>query len=399
MHRLSAFCAVILAAVSSCTCFGELVLTAELLPISGNEGLNSYRITATSDLGNIVGFDFSNVGSYGITGPLSQQNPFGQSSVFSNQIFGGLDPSVDTQFLFNSNDVLNLFSEESTNSLNSVFAIVGDRQLTIGNSVPFVQIATTNAQDVLLKGSLVMRRPNNEYVSQDINIRLSDILIGAAPNLDILPVPPPITEVITTPTVLPPASPVGTVEQTSTPPEQPTVPAGTEPQSPQVGITEIDQSVVIAPTPVISQPPIFIPAIGLPDTGVALFWRIDGAAGLPPTLVQFIPDNGNIDTTASETIPYLNLWEPGNTTYMTDYNAVATDGDGMNGYGFVTTAIAYDTPFSSAFDGQSVAAFGQPTDADQSRAEVPEPTSAAISLLSIALAVVIVAAKRHRELA
>jgi hypothetical protein len=142
----------------------EFVLTAEVTPIAGLTGFASYRLTATSDLGNIVCFDFSRAGSYGITGPMNQVNPYGQQTVFGDSFLDNYDRSLDTQFLLNGSDLLQLFPEESSGELHAAFALLGDKQRTIGNSVPFVQIATSSSMDVMLKGVAVVRRPNDEFV-------------------------------------------------------------------------------------------------------------------------------------------------------------------------------------------------------------------------------------------
>jgi hypothetical protein len=170
---------------------GALVLTTEVIPIPGLDGFQTYQITATSDFGNVVAFDFSRLGSYGIEGPLHQINPYGQPTIYNNPGIGDYDPLRDTQFLFNSNDVLSLFPEESESYMHGAFSFIGDRQLTIGNSVPFVRIATDSAADVRLKGSFVVRRPNDEYVEYLVDSRLSDITVGAAPHLEVLPIPKP----------------------------------------------------------------------------------------------------------------------------------------------------------------------------------------------------------------
>jgi hypothetical protein len=197
--------------LSAACCCGsaraELDLTAEFSPTPGLDGFNTYRITATSDLGNIVGFDFSSSGNYGVTGPMNQLNPFGQPTVYQDSMLAGGNPLQDSHFLFNCSDVLTLFPEESATSLHAAFALIGDRQLSIGNSVPFLQLATQSASDIVLKGSLVIRRPNDEYVELNIDTKLSDLTIGAAPNLAVLPIPPPEPVVVPPPVVSPPIQP------------------------------------------------------------------------------------------------------------------------------------------------------------------------------------------------
>jgi hypothetical protein len=210
------------------TARGELLLTAEVVPTIGLEGFDTYRITATSELGNIVCFDFSEASSFGITGPIGHVNPFGQATIFPNlnSQFGASDSSQDSQFLLDSNDVLSMFTAESDTYLRGVFALIGEKQLTIGNSVPFLQVATAASSEVNLKGSVVIRRPNDELLSVRIDIGLSSIPIQAAPQIEVLPVPepdlpPPL------PTELPPIppNPDGGASPTTTAPDPQTDPA------------------------------------------------------------------------------------------------------------------------------------------------------------------------------
>ena len=183
----------------------ELFLTAEVAPTIGLTGFDTYRITATSDLGNIVCFDFSQESSYGISGPMNQVNPYGQATLFPNlnPLFGASDPSQDTQFLLDNNDVLSMFMAESDTFLHGVFALIGDKQRTIGNSVPFLQLATSASSAVNLTGSVVIRRPNDELLSVPIDIGLWNIPVQAAPLVDVLPVPEPI--------IPPPVNPIAPV--------------------------------------------------------------------------------------------------------------------------------------------------------------------------------------------
>src|SRR5258708_7513976 len=69
------------------TAHAALVFTADVASTSGLPGFETYRITASSDLGNIVGYDFSSSGSYGVMGPMNQLNPFGQRTIFQESMF------------------------------------------------------------------------------------------------------------------------------------------------------------------------------------------------------------------------------------------------------------------------------------------------------------------------
>lgn len=378
MNRFPAFVAAVLVAVSSNACLAELVLTAEMLPLSGLDGLSSYRITATSDLGNVVGFDFSKVGNYGITGPLNQQEFLGESTVFGKVAVGNNYAAKDSRFLFNSDEILNLFSEESTESLNSAFTLIGDRQLTIGNSVPFVQIATSQAQDVLLKGSLVVRRPNDEYVSQDINVRLSDILIGAAPKVDILPVPPPEPIIIAPPT-LPPVDPIPTLPPTVGEPTNPIVspPLVIKPQPPAIGVPENGQNISDEPPFITIDPPsyilspieVFPPLIYFGDYYATYRNDLDFA---PPTCV----DSSCIATTDD-------YWPNNDGSRNVFFYDGTIDADGLmfaSDAGFHTTSLASGHALTNTV-GILPPVFGRQVEIDHMLAEVPEPASVLLLVL------------------
>ena len=179
---------------------GQVYFGAEVMPTMGVPGMTTYRISATSDLGNIIGFDFTEVGSYGIFGELNQVNPVGEATVFNdlNSAFGSHDTSEDTQFLLNSADVISLFNAESSTSLHSVFTFTGDDQAAAGRVLPFVQIATSDDSSVSLKGSAITMRPNGQMVDQVFEVNLSDIPVGAAPVVELLPIPEPEPPVVVT---------------------------------------------------------------------------------------------------------------------------------------------------------------------------------------------------------
>jgi hypothetical protein len=203
---------------------GVLSLTAEINPVAGLDGFNNYRITATSNLGNIVGFDFTQSGSFGISGPMNQVSAGDAGTIFNNSVSGIL-AAQDSHFLFNGDDIISLLQEESPNTLQAAFAARGDKQLTLSNSVPFVQIATPSASDVILHGMASIQRTNGEFVLMPIDAKLSDILVGAAPALDLLPIAPPVQEPVA-------VSPPSTTSPVDTP--QTTVPPSSDPQ-PEVG--------------------------------------------------------------------------------------------------------------------------------------------------------------------
>lgn len=112
-------------------------------------GFHTYTLKASTDDGSaIVGFDFASQASYGFNGPMNQVNPFGLSTVFTdNNAAVGAVAKVpqDSQFLFNSNAVTVPagFAAESATTLKAVFAAGSSLGTT---NVPFVQLAIPDAQ-------------------------------------------------------------------------------------------------------------------------------------------------------------------------------------------------------------------------------------------------------------
>jgi hypothetical protein len=274
LRTFARVCLIAIAALFLChTVRAELDLTAELSPTVGLDGFSTYRITVSSDLGNIVGYDFSTL-SYGITGPLSQINPFQCPTIFQDSIFAGGNPAQDSHFLFNCRDVVNLFPSESSTSLHTVFALRGDMQYSIGNSVPFLQLVTNSAADVQLNGSLVIRRPDDSLVELAINSKLSDVTIGAAPNLSVLPVPPPQPVVVTPPVVQPPVQPQRPPEPNPLQQPSPLIPPPTTVVPP------------LAVTPPIETVP---PGVFDPADPSAL--PVDPSLTIDPVPVEYLPRN------------------------------------------------------------------------------------------------------------
>lgn len=111
-------------------------------PTVGLPGFRTYNLTATTDVGQIQGFDFASQAAYGFFGVMNQVNPFGLPTVFNDNnaaipAVGG-DASQDSQFTFKSSDLTIPagFASESGSQLRAVFAA----SAPLGTSVPFAQI-------------------------------------------------------------------------------------------------------------------------------------------------------------------------------------------------------------------------------------------------------------------
>jgi hypothetical protein len=227
---------------------GELYLTAELLPVMGGTTIETYRITATSNLGSVVAADFTKVNSFGITGSIGQVNSGGEPTIFSN-VTANENATIhqDSQFLVTSDEVLSLFTEESESGLHGAFAFIGDKQFSAGQSLPFAQVSTSDPSGVNLKGAFVVRRANGDLIETEINVSLSDIPLGPAPVLDLLPIPEPTPEpVYATPVPIERTPPVVIPPLINTPPNENLTQTG-GPDDPSNGQSGPDQVVELRP--------------------------------------------------------------------------------------------------------------------------------------------------------
>lgn len=124
-----------------------VIITSSGAPTVGLPNYTTYTLTATTDIGQIQGFDFASQPSFGFFGAMNQVNPAGIATIFTDANaffpFVGADVSQDSQFKFASNAVTVPagFASESATSLRAVFAA----SAPIGASVPFVQLAIPNS--------------------------------------------------------------------------------------------------------------------------------------------------------------------------------------------------------------------------------------------------------------
>ena len=304
-------------------------------------------------------------------------------------MFAGADPAQDSHFLYNSSDVIQSVPHRVRNRIcTRRFALIGDKQLTIGNSVPFLQVATQSPSDIVLKGLIGIRRPDGQMVEMNIDAKLSDIAIGAAPNLAVIPVPPPQPEpvVVVQPPVQPP--------QVTNPPVVPPNP-------------------VIPPPDVVRPPTLVSPPIDVPPTVVTTpenpsVLPVDPNLTIDPILIShFLPVSIDTDGLGTRLI-YLNrLPLDLDGAFGAMVRLVTTDdlstNDGSYGYftdsvnnGGVLTAAPNYTTASFAELHSALAAKSMLIDQIDSSQPVPEPT-ATLLLLFGGLGVTIVSSRRNRS--
>ncbi|WP_425396247.1 hypothetical protein [Aeoliella sp.] len=202
---MSRLCLFIVAAVFALgTARAEIFLSAEVMPTPGLAGFSTYTITATSNVGKITAYDFgTNPGAtgLGVFGPL-HQGPFDAVFDVPAISLAAADPLyapvADTRFLISSNDVLAVRPQETSETLKAAFAFHGTARRETTASQSFLQIVTEDPTAVHLSG-LIISQWNDQAadgVVDAIDISLTDIPIGPAPDLASLPVfTPPVKEV------------------------------------------------------------------------------------------------------------------------------------------------------------------------------------------------------------
>lgn len=124
-----------------------VIITSSGAPTVGLPNYTTYTLTATTDIGQIQGFDFASQPAYGLFGSMNQVNPAGIATIFTDANaffpFVSADVSQDSQFKFASSAVTVPagFASESATSLRAVFAA----SAPLGASVPFAQLAIPNS--------------------------------------------------------------------------------------------------------------------------------------------------------------------------------------------------------------------------------------------------------------
>lgn len=125
-----------------------VIITYTDAPTVGLPGFTTYTLTASTDDGSgIQGFDFASQPQYGFFGSMNQVNPFGLSTIFTdnNAVIpaAGADVSADSQFKFHTGTLTIPagFASESNSQLRAVFAAAAPW----GTSVAFAQLAIPNA--------------------------------------------------------------------------------------------------------------------------------------------------------------------------------------------------------------------------------------------------------------
>ncbi|MAT70288.1 MAG: hypothetical protein CMJ58_12285 [Planctomycetaceae bacterium] len=137
----------------------------------GDAGWETIVMTATSDAGNIIGFNFDSGGGSGLgfAGPLLQVDPFGQKAIFNDvpgAIFGaaGSDILNDTHFLVPSAQGIAINAAESADSLAGAFNF--SNAGAQGPSLAFAQLVGVKGNTVSYAGDFTVATPTGNVLER-----------------------------------------------------------------------------------------------------------------------------------------------------------------------------------------------------------------------------------------
>lgn len=246
---------------------GKFSILGSAAPTPGLAGHTTYTLSLQTDVADVGALDFlggRDVGEFGFFGPMHQVHPSDVGTVFSDQngvidAFGG-DSRQDSQFLFQSSDILSIRPGESDESLQAAFAGFE----SFGTDFAFAQIVVHDGAEVSFNGQLAYRDPDLDLPVQSFaGVVGTGVLFEAdvfRPQAPVLPEPEP------TPTPPPLPVPQPTPEpviETETPPNLPpepiievgpTEPLPPEPEPTEPGVPE-EPGYVIYP---VDRPPLIL---------------------------------------------------------------------------------------------------------------------------------------------
>lgn len=221
IHQLAARAIGILALATALPLQAATSISFVSEPTNGLSDYSTYTYTATSDAGQIVGFNFdrSHDSGMGLFGDFHQVQPEGLSTVFGNSwSVDALEIGADSHFLPSSGAGLTIRAEEDGNYLGGAFNYFDAHNAS--SSLAFAQVVARNETEIAVRGEFTVLTPHG-YVLERVG------LPDRPPIIEPLPPPPPPAPPAppTTPELpapifeLPP--PITSDPPAQTPPEQP----------------------------------------------------------------------------------------------------------------------------------------------------------------------------------
>lgn len=138
-------------------------------PTAGLSTHLSYTLTATSDQGRILGFNFSDRGSsgFGFYGPFNQLFPFGLPSPFGIVDNPAADPPsnanpADTHFLVKTTDGIAIAADDSATFLVGAYNLSNPASGT--SSMPLAQLVMPMGQTATFRGQITVATPTGNIL-------------------------------------------------------------------------------------------------------------------------------------------------------------------------------------------------------------------------------------------
>ena len=146
-------------ALLSAPSFATTIVTQTSAPTVGLPNFTTFTLTAASDQGNIIGFNFDSSGGsgFGFSGPMNQENPFGLITIFDDvsdaAFFGaGLDPSQDSHFNVATADGIVVNPFENGNKMTGAWNISSGSLAVL----PLAQIVLPDGQIATYAGQITV---------------------------------------------------------------------------------------------------------------------------------------------------------------------------------------------------------------------------------------------------
>ena len=141
-------------------------------PGEATTGLPGYRtltLTASSDAGKIIGFNFDNSGDSGLGffGDFNQVNPFGAPTVWRYE-HGAIDPSptlpADTYFLVNPADGIAVNAAESSTYIGAAWNLMNTANAT--SSLAFIRLVVREGDSFSYAGDFTVETPSGNVLER-----------------------------------------------------------------------------------------------------------------------------------------------------------------------------------------------------------------------------------------
>ena len=153
---------------------------ATLISFPGSEaapglpGYRTYTLTATSDAGKIIGFNFDGSGGsgLGVVAYLAQSNPFGASTVFNDTpeaqfTAAGSHIKADTHFLVKGADGIFINAKETATYIGAAWNI--SNAGNAGSSMPFLQLVLPSDAGLEFWGFFTIQTPAGNNVLEMVS--------------------------------------------------------------------------------------------------------------------------------------------------------------------------------------------------------------------------------------